>query len=188
MAALPKMIVQCHMLRLDMIWHDMNIQNPEFYWKFYSHKRLGISWPAEWLSNAPLNPSGYFMYHEGFNVKKKFYILPTECVCVFCVDLRTNSVFFSPLCSINWLVFMTRKECAYCAVRTELLYTLQGKFKKSSEMLVWVPIFGADSSRLKLPARQILRTRPSTFDLPDRPFTSFWDWNIFMYLQCNSLN
>jgi hypothetical protein len=23
-----------------------------------------------------------------------FYVLPTECICVFCVDLRTNSDYF----------------------------------------------------------------------------------------------
>ena len=26
--------------------------------------------------------------------KKKFYVLPTECIYVFCVDLRTNSDYF----------------------------------------------------------------------------------------------
>jgi len=40
----------------------------------------------------PLKPSGYYMYHQ-FNVQQ-FYVLPTQCICVFCVDLRTNSDYF----------------------------------------------------------------------------------------------
>jgi hypothetical protein len=37
----------------------------------------------------PVKPSGHCMYHQ-FNIQQ-FYILPTQCICVFCVDLRTNS-------------------------------------------------------------------------------------------------
>jgi len=37
----------------------------------------------------PLQPSGHYMYHQ-FNIQQ-FYVLPTQCICVFCVDLRTNS-------------------------------------------------------------------------------------------------
>jgi len=33
-----------------------------------------------------LKPSGYYMYHQ-FNIHK-FYTLPTQCVYVFCMDLR----------------------------------------------------------------------------------------------------
>jgi hypothetical protein len=25
---------------------------------------------------------------------KKFYVLPTQCIYVFCIDLRTNSIYF----------------------------------------------------------------------------------------------
>ena len=32
------------------------------------------------------------MYHQ-FNIQQ-FYVLPTQCVCVFCVDRRTNSDYF----------------------------------------------------------------------------------------------
>jgi hypothetical protein len=39
-----------------------------------------------------LKPSGYFTYRQ-FNTHK-FYVLPTQCVYVFCVDLRTNSDYF----------------------------------------------------------------------------------------------
>ena len=39
-----------------------------------------------------LQPSGYFKYRQ-FNIQQ-FYVLPTQCICVFCVDLRTNSDYF----------------------------------------------------------------------------------------------
>jgi len=39
-----------------------------------------------------LKPSGYYMYHQ-FNIHK-FYVLSTQCIYVFCVDLRTNSDYF----------------------------------------------------------------------------------------------
>jgi hypothetical protein len=35
----------------------------------------------------------HYMYHQ-FNIHK-FCFLPTLCICVFCVDLRTNSDYFS---------------------------------------------------------------------------------------------
>ena len=41
----------------------------------------------------PLKPSGHYMYHQ-FNIQQ-FYILPTQCIYVFCVDLRTNSGYFT---------------------------------------------------------------------------------------------
>jgi len=40
---------------------------------------------AKWLLYVP----------PGLTLKKKFYILPTHCIYVFCVDLRTNSDYFS---------------------------------------------------------------------------------------------
>jgi len=36
--------------------------------------------------------SGHYMYRQ-FNIKQ-FYFLPTQCIYVFCVDLRTNSDYF----------------------------------------------------------------------------------------------
>jgi hypothetical protein len=55
---------------------------------------------------------------------RKFYILSTQSICVFCMTSRTNSDFFF-LYSINWLVFVTETECVYSAVRTEHLNTIQ---------------------------------------------------------------
>jgi hypothetical protein len=37
----------------------------------------------------PLKPVGHYMYGQ-FSIQQ-FYGLPTQCICVFCVDLRTNS-------------------------------------------------------------------------------------------------
>jgi len=45
------------------------------------------------VSLTPLKPSGHYMYHQ-FNIQQ-FYILPTQCIYVFCVDLRTNSDYFT---------------------------------------------------------------------------------------------
>ena len=36
--------------------------------------------------------NGHCMYHQ-FNFQQ-FYVLPTQCIYVFCVDLRTNSDYF----------------------------------------------------------------------------------------------
>ena len=40
----------------------------------------------------PFNSSGHYMYRQ-FNIQQ-FYVLSTQCVYVFCVDLRTNSDYF----------------------------------------------------------------------------------------------
>jgi hypothetical protein len=45
---------------------------------------------AQWSLYVP--HSGHYMYHQ-FNIQQ-FYVLPTQCICVFCVDLRTNSDYF----------------------------------------------------------------------------------------------
>jgi hypothetical protein len=43
-------------------------------------------------NSAVLMPSGHYMYRQ-FNIQQ-FYVLPTHCIYVFCVDLRTNSHYF----------------------------------------------------------------------------------------------
>jgi len=43
------------------------------------------------------------------------------------VSLLEQTAIIS-LYSINWLVFITEKECVYCAVRAELLNVIQVKF------------------------------------------------------------
>ena len=52
-------------------------------------------------------------------VRSTLYVLPTQCVYVFCVDLRTNSDYFTVQHWLTgWLVFITETECVYCAVRS----------------------------------------------------------------------
>ena len=49
-----------------------------------------------WLSTAQwslyVSHSGHYMYRQ-FNIQQ-FHVLPTQCIYVFCVDLRTNSHYF----------------------------------------------------------------------------------------------
>ena len=40
----------------------------------------------------PLKPNGHYMYRQ-FNIQQ-FDVLPTQCIYVFCVDLRTYSDYF----------------------------------------------------------------------------------------------
>ena len=47
-----------------------------------------INWLFLYQIFNPLNPSGHYMYRQ-FKIQE-FYILPTQCICVFCVDLRTR--------------------------------------------------------------------------------------------------
>ena len=56
---------------------------------------------------------------------QQFYVLPTEGIYVFCIDLRQNSFIF--LYSIDWLVFTTKLECVYCAARFVTLNIIQVK-------------------------------------------------------------
>ena len=71
----------------------------------YSGERLDISQdhlPFEIIKHAHnfvesrwslyIPPSGHYMYRQ-FNIQQ-FYVLPTQCIYVFCVDLRTNSDYF----------------------------------------------------------------------------------------------
>jgi hypothetical protein len=54
----------------------------------YSQRR------SSWLTlfHDTVQPSGHQVYRR-FNIQQ-FYILPTQCIYVFCVDLRTNSDYF----------------------------------------------------------------------------------------------
>ena len=56
---------------------------------FHVHKRQPQMWKAELLSL--LKRSGFF--YCTFNIQQ-FYVLLTQCIYVFCVDLRTNSDYF----------------------------------------------------------------------------------------------
>jgi len=54
----------------------------------------------------PLKPSGHYMYRQ-FNIQQ-FYVLPTQCIYLFYVSLRTNSNYFpiqykqTDFCNREW--------------------------------------------------------------------------------------
>ena len=52
--------------------------------------RLALNYSTRLIS--PLKPSGHYRFSE-FNIQQ-FYVLPTQCIYVFCVDLRTNGDYF----------------------------------------------------------------------------------------------
>jgi len=68
----------------------------------------------------PLKPVGHYMCSQ-FNIQQ-FHVLPTQCVRMFCVDLRTNSDYFPAPYQLTG--FKTETECVYFAVRTEFLYII----------------------------------------------------------------
>jgi len=76
------------------------------------------------------------MYHQ-FNIQQ-FYVLLTQCIYVFCVDLRINSII--SLYNINWLVFITETKSVYCTVRTANLTFRNSTFCPHSVFMcfVWI--------------------------------------------------
>ena len=56
-------------------------------------QQMGQKVNCKFLNVNPLKPSGHYMYRQ-FNIQQ-FYVLPTLCIYVFCVDLRTNSDYFT---------------------------------------------------------------------------------------------
>ena len=61
------------------------------YGRLMSCKQQGLMAHTAY-GEALLKPSGHYMYRQ-FNIQQ-FYVLPTHCIYVFCVDLRTNSDYF----------------------------------------------------------------------------------------------
>ena len=59
--------------------------------------KMPLSHDSPWSLYVP--SSGHCMYRQ-FNIQQ-FCVLPTQCICVFCVDLRTNSDYFTVQ---HWLV------------------------------------------------------------------------------------
>jgi hypothetical protein len=79
--------------------------------------------------------NGHYTYRQ-FNIQQ-FYVLPTQCVYVFCVDLRTNSDNFTVQHLTDW--------CVYCAVRTGYIPTTDINFSlicsiKQTHMAQWTPV------------------------------------------------
>ena len=61
------------------------------------------------------------MYRQ-FNFQQ-FYVLPTQCIYMFCVDLRTNSHYFPIQHQLT--VCITQTQFLHCAVRTAFLFIIQ---------------------------------------------------------------
>jgi len=76
-----------------------------------------------------IQASGHYMYHH-FNLHK-FYVLPTQCIYVFCVDLRTNSDYF-PI--QHWLAGFYNRD-GVCLLRgTDWIF-----IRNSGQWLLYVP-------------------------------------------------
>ena len=60
----------------------------------------------------PLQPSGHYMYHQ-FNTQQ-FHVKSTQYIYAII-----------SLYSVNWPVFITERDCVYCAVRTGSIYVIQ---------------------------------------------------------------
>ena len=56
----------------------------------YMYRTVVTICTAQWSLYVP--HSGHYMYRQ-FNIQQ-LYVLPTQCIYVFCVDLRTNSHYF----------------------------------------------------------------------------------------------
>jgi hypothetical protein len=64
------------------------------------------------------------MYRQ-FNIQQ-FYVLPTHCIYLFCVDLRTNSDYF-PI-QHKLAGFYNRDGVSTARYELNHLYTIQSKF------------------------------------------------------------
>ena len=111
-------VIRANILRPDpcLLWYDISAQGQQL-WRFRravlpsssrsdfltinmneisntteNLKSRKVSNPskAQWSLYVP--HSGHYMYRQ-FNILQ-FYVLPTQCIYVFCVDLRTNSDYF----------------------------------------------------------------------------------------------
>ena len=78
-----------------------------------------------------------------FNIKK-FYVLPKQCIYVFCVDLRTNNDYF-PI-QQKLAGFYNRDGEIYCAVRT-------GSLNRNHVILFFWPCHAQAVDRLSFPEK-----------------------------------
>ena len=60
-------------------------------------------------------PSGYYFY-QLFITQQSNFLPHTEYLCILYASEKKKAIIF--LYSINWLHFITQKECVYCPVRT----------------------------------------------------------------------
>jgi hypothetical protein len=64
----------------------------------------------------PLKPISSFKCRQIY--ANKLYVLPTQCIYVFCMDLRKTAII--SLRIINGMVCIMETECVYCAVELNL--------------------------------------------------------------------
>ena len=83
--------------------------------------RYGLNLRVMYIN--PAKPSGHYMYHQ-FNIQH-FNVLPTQCIYVFCVDIRKNSDYFSIQ---HKLTGFHNRDGMYYAARTGYLNIIQVYF------------------------------------------------------------
>jgi hypothetical protein len=84
--------------------------------KYYKNKFICNAFLNVPVCN-PVKPGGHYMYRQ--LTIHKFHVLPTQCICVFRVDLRIKSD--SSSVSINGLLFEIESSFILCWLRTVLL-------------------------------------------------------------------
>jgi hypothetical protein len=57
-----------------------------------AHFRVALALTSISAAFNYINRNGYFAYRQ-YNIQQ-FHVLPTHCIYVFCVELRTNSDYF----------------------------------------------------------------------------------------------
>ena len=84
-------LLDCMSDSLPAVKADFRINTAEDPWSLYvphsghyMYRTVVTTCTAQWSLYVP--HSGHYMY--------QFYVLPTQCIYVFCVDLRTNSDYF----------------------------------------------------------------------------------------------
>jgi hypothetical protein len=122
-------------------------------------QKIVVPFVAQWSLYVP----------PGFNIHKS-NVLPTQCIYVFCVDLRTAII--SPY-SINWLVLITEK----CLLRgTDWIFKCNsGRFSR-----VGCAIAQAFGCR---PLTAQARVRSQDSPMSDLWFTK-WHWDMFLSQYC----
>ena len=106
------------------------------------------------------------MYHY-FNIHK-FYVLPTQCIYVFCVDLRTNSDYF-PI--QHKLVGFCNRD-GECLLRgTDWVLYTRWVSSTSTKAMIWIGCLVAGLS----PRRPGSTTDQLMWDL----WWTKWQWNRF---------
>ena len=80
----------------------------------------GNTWTTYSDTFKPSQPSGHYMYTSStFN--NSTFCPHSVFMCFMCISEQTVII---SLYNIKWLVFITEKECVYCAVRTGYFYPI----------------------------------------------------------------